>query len=84
MEGEIQHNLCKEDERTDCNNYLVVILSPTNTELLNTLPSRLNPRAVTQCRKSESREKFSPIEARPVNKHFVTFIMCQSCMTRDS
>jgi hypothetical protein len=84
MEGEIQHNLCKEDERTDCNNYIVIILSPTNTKLFKTLPSTLNLRSVTQCRKSKTREKFSPIKARPVNIHFVTFIMCQSCITQVS
>ena len=84
MEGVIQHNLCKEDERTDCNNYLVIILSPTYTGLFNTLPSRLKSCAVTQCRRSEISEKFSPIEAGPVNIHLVTFIMCQSCMTQVS
>ena len=82
MEGMIQHNLCKKDDRTDCNSLFLIILSTTNTELFNALPSRLNVRAVTQCRTSESSEKFSPIGAQPVNKHFVTFIVCNSCITQ--
>jgi hypothetical protein len=45
MEGVIQHTLLKKDSRTDCNNYVVIILSTTNTKLFNTLPSRLNSQA---------------------------------------
>jgi len=84
MEGMIQHNLCKKDDRTDCNSLFLIILSTTNTELFNFLPSRLNVLAVTQCRRSETREKFSPIEGQPFNTKFVTFIVRKSCMTQVS
>jgi len=42
MEGLTQHTLCKKGDRTDFNNYLVIILSTTNPKLFNTLHSRLN------------------------------------------
>jgi hypothetical protein len=45
MEGVIQHTLCKKGDRTECNNYLVIILSTTNTKRINTLLSRLNAQA---------------------------------------
>ena len=41
-----QHSLCKKDDRTDCNNYLVVTYYQLqNTTLSNTLLSSLTAQA---------------------------------------